>query len=322
MGKSFWRQLKKPILVLAPMEDVTDFAFRHIIAKYSKGKGGNYVTYTEFVAADGLVFADEKGRKKLLSKLKYSEIERPIVAQIFSSKPENIEKAARIAEELGFDGVDINMGCPDRSIEKQGAGAALIKNPDLAVELIEAAQRGAPHLPISVKTRIGYAENEVGEWVPKLLETGIEALTIHARTRNELSKVPANWEVIKQVVEIRDALQSNTLIIGNGDVRDVEDAYKKAKESGADGVMIGRGIFGNPWGMSAYKPTLKEKLVALIEHTKLFENTFADIKSFATMKKHFASYVAGFEGAKEMRIQLMEADNAQGVAHIIENTQQ
>tara|TARA_B100000745_G_scaffold94511_1_gene59677 strand:- start:24258 stop:25175 length:918 start_codon:yes stop_codon:yes gene_type:complete len=303
------------------MEDVTDTAFRSVIAKHSKGKGGEYVTFTEFTSADGIVFADEKGQRKLRKKLQFEESERPIVAQIFSATPEHIRKAADLVKELGFDGVDINMGCPDRAVEKQGAGASLIKDPKLAQEIIYAAKEGAGCLPVSVKTRIGYEKNELSEWLPTLLETRPAAVTLHARTRKELSKVPARWELIKEAVAIRDSLCSQTLIIGNGDVQNIEHAQQLAEESEADGVMIGRGIFGNPWGMSNYKPTLEEKLEALIEHTKLFEKEFTGTKSFATMRKHFSSYVEGFSGAKELRMQLMKCDMAKEVEKVIRGYQ-
>jgi len=318
---NFWKQLEKPFFAVAPMEDVTDAAFRYIIAKYSKSNGGKYVTFTEFISADGLVFADEKGIKKLLAKLRFTENERPVVAQLFTATPSHMKAATRIVAELGFDGVDINMGCPDKSVEKQGAGAALIQNPTLAIELICAARDGIHDakrdIPISVKTRIGYNKNELETWLPVLLEQEPAVVTIHARTRNELSNVPADWNTIRQAVEIRDKLKSKTLIVGNGDVASVSVARKRATDTLADGVMIGRGAFGNPWVMSDYKPTIEEKLLVLIEHTHKFEKEFTDIKSFATMRKHFSSYVGGFSGAKELRIKLMECNNAGEVEAII-----
>ncbi|MAJ97058.1 MAG: tRNA-dihydrouridine synthase [Parcubacteria group bacterium] len=319
---NFWETLEKPFFVCAPMEDVTDAAFRSIIAKYSKGTGGKYVTFTEFTSADGLVFADEKGQKKLRMKFKFGEKERPIVAQIFSATPEHIEKAAAVALECGFDGVDINMGCPDRSVEKQGAGAALIKNPQLAQEIIYAAKKGAGDLPVSVKTRVGYDKVELKQWLTILLETNPAAITLHARTRKQMSKVPAQWNLIADAVAIRDAFfdakKQKTLIIGNGDVVSIMHARERAEESGADGVMIGRGMFGNPWAMSEYIPTLEEKLAVLMEHSDLFEKVFDGKKSFATMRKHFSSYVEGFEGAKQLRIALMACADAAQVREVIE----
>jgi nifR3 family TIM-barrel protein len=346
--KGFWDTLPRPFFVLAPLANVTDAAFRRVIATYSK-PAGPAVFWTEFVSADGLVLAHEEGKKKLLRDLVYTEAERPIVAQFFTANPEHMEKAAALARELGFDGVDINMGCPDKSIEKQGAGAKLITTPDIAREIIRAAKRGAGDLPVSVKTRLGYNKDILEEWLPVLLEEGPAAITIHARTRKEMSKVAAHWDRVKRAVEIRNEMKSNTLILGNGDALDIEDARKKAEESGADGVMLGRAIFGKPWlfsdpsenrllrvhDFSAEKslspravalrslsedgsPSVYDRLQITIEHTKLFEELLGDIKNFAIMKKHFKAYVEGFDGAKELRIKLMDTHNAQEVENAVE----
>ncbi len=297
------------------MADVTDAAFRRIIAKYGKPD----VTWTEFVSADGLVRAPEEGKKKLLKDLEYDESERPIVAQLFSSVPEHMEQAARLCQELGFDGIDINMGCPDKGIEKQGCGAAMIKNPQKAREIIRAAMKGASNLPVSVKTRIGYNKNEISTWIPELLAEKPAAITVHCRTRKEMSKVPARWEHIREVTALRDALSPETLIIGNGDVTDMEDAKKKCELFGADGAMIGRGIFGNPWRFrkDKYIPSVKEKLEVMLEHTKLFEELLGTTKNFALMKKHYKAYVNDFDGAKELRIKLMETENYEQVHEIV-----
>jgi nifR3 family TIM-barrel protein len=301
--KNFWKKLPKPFFCLAPMADVTDPAFRKLISKYGKP----HVFWTEFVSADGL--CSNKGKEALLNDLKYSKKEKPIVAQIFTSKPENMKKAAKIIYELGFDGIDINMGCPDKKVEKQGAGAKLIKNPSLARELIRSAKIGAPKLPISVKTRIGYSKNELKTWLPELLKEKPSAITIHFRTRKQMSKAKADWENASVAVKIRDRLSKETLIIGNGDVKDIEDAKKKAKNTGVDGVMIGRAIFGNPWLFLDKKNiSSKEKIQALIEHIKLFEK-LCGYKPFNIMKKHFKAYVSGWNGAKKLRIKLMEAEN-------------
>jgi len=344
----FWSKLKKlalsedrPILVLAPMADVTDAAFRRIIIKYSRygGRdigdgskesmpaeafrvGGPDAMWTEFVSAEGLCHPE--GRKKLLIDLSYTEVERPIVAQLFSSKPEKMFEAAKLVRKLGFDGLDINMGCPDRSIEKSGAGAALMKNPKLAREIIRAAKKGAGKLPVSVKTRIGYNKNELATWLPELLAEEPAVVTIHARTRKEMSDVPARWEEVKRAVEIRDSLKSKTLIFGNGDVIDLADARSKAKETGADGVMLGRAIFGNPYLFSNKKSPEefngpKHKLEVMLEHTKLFDELFCGVKNFAVMKKHYKAYVNGFDGAKELRVKLMTADNFSDVENIVKN---
>ena len=317
--KNFWETLPKPFFALAPLADVTDAAFRRVIAKYSK-PAGPAVIYTEFVSADGLALAPEEGRAKLMRDLVFSEEERPIVAQFFTAIPEHMEKAAALAAKLGFDGVDLNMGCPDRTIEKQGAGAKLTLNPKLAQKLIAAAKRGAPGLPVSVKTRLGYNKDVLEELLPVLLEAEPAAVVLHARTRKEMSKVDAHWDRVKRAVEIRNEKGSKTLIVGNGDVKDLTDARQKAEESDADGVMLGRAIFGRPWLFSnsqEYENTLT-KLRILIEHTKLFEKLLGDIKNFAIMKKHFKAYVEGFPGAKELRVKLMEAENAAEVEGLVE----
>lgn len=343
----FWSQLPQPFFALAPMADVTDAAFRQIIA--SRGKPD--VLWTEFVSADGLM---SPGREVLKRDLLFSPGEHPIVAQIFGSNPKNIEGAAKLCAELGFDGIDINMGCPDKSIEKQGAGACMMKTPDVAIEVIRAAKRGAPNIPISVKTRVGYNTVELDTWIPTLLNEGIAALTIHARTRKEMSKVPAKWGYVAQVVKMRDALGVQTKIIGNGDVIDREDGEKKAKETGCDGIMVGRAIFGNPWlfdtsrkivqkgnwnlpwyarflparfakkfngGDARYTVSavsISDRLSTLVAHAQLFQKLLGDIKSFAIIKKHVKAYIHGFDGAKELRMKIMdEAKNAESLEKIV-----
>lgn len=321
---NFWETLPRPFFVQAPMEDVTDAAFRQLIARFGKPastrrgstwRGGPDVMYTEFTSADGLVLAPEPGKQSILKKLLYSETERPIVAQLFSAIPERMEKAARLAAELGFDGIDINMGCPDRSIEKSGCGASLMKNPTLARELIRAAQTCG--LPVSVKTRIGYNENELATWLPELLAENPAAVALHARTRKEMSDVPAHWDVVSDAVAIRDTLGSKALIIGNGDVKDLDDARKRVAETGCDGVMLGRAIYSNPWLYAKREtpPSPQEKIDALIEHIRLFDSLLPT-SNFATMKKHFKAYIGGWDGSKELRVRLMEtstAEEAQGI---------
>lgn len=381
----FWKDIheraqaeNRPLYVLAPMADVTDCAFRKMINKYGKPD----VTWTEFVSADGLIRATPEGKSKLMRDLLYNVRdensisdtmidERPIVAQLFSSNPEYMKQACKLVAELGYDGIDINMGCPDKGIEKQGCGSAMIKTPKKAQEIIRAAKEGAvradgTRIPVTVKTRIGYNKNELETWLPALLEAGPAVITLHARTRKEMSKVPARWEHVARAVQIRDeffakinafenTLHEKTLILGNGDVLSIQDGYEKCKATGADGAMIGRGIFGNPWlfrnligdaGASdviktssankdggctdtekntgapgpAYVPTIEEKLNAMVEHTQIFETHLGDIKNFAIMKKHYKAYVNGFDGAKELRMELMEkANTARDVKEIVEN---
>ncbi len=350
--QNFWQELPRSFFVQAPLANVTDAAFRRVIAKYGKPS----VMYTEFTSADGLVRASEEGKAKLMRDLLFSEAERPIVAQFFTAWPEMMERAAALAAELGFDGIDINMGCPDTAIEKQGAGAKLIQNPRLAQELIAAAKRGAPGLPVSIKTRLGYNKDILEEWLPALLEARPAAVAIHLRTRKEMSKVPAHWERMVRAVEIRNQCQGDTLpsertlIIGNGDLKDIADAKEKIGATDADGAMLGRALFGTPWLFAQAKEkydekksgarsaeesssgeinrlltppeesfaSLKKRLRIAIEHTKLFEELLGDIKSFAIMKKHFKAYAEGFPGARELRMELMETTNAAEVEAVIE----
>ncbi len=339
--KNFWEKLPKPFFCLAPMADVTDAAFRCIINKYGKPD----VNWTEFVSADGL---SSPGREILKNNLIFSKKEKPIVAQLFSSNPEKMRQASCYVASLGFDGIDINMGCPDRSVEKQGAGAAMMKDMTKAGEIIQAVKDGIKdsknkNITVSVKTRIGYNKNQINEWIPFLLSQNIDALTVHARTRKEMSLVPARWEHVKEVVEIRNKMGVKTKIIGNGDVKDLEQGRQLAIETGCDGIMIGRGIFGNPWlfrgknnskfspvlgggrtrGQTSSKilinftPTIEQKLKVMLEHTKLFEKLLGKVKNFAVMKKHYKAYVNGFEGAKELRVELMDTKSASEVEIIV-----
>ena len=317
--ESFWTRLPKPFFVLAPMADVTDAAYRSLIAR----KGKPDVTWTEFVSADGLYYTREKkgipdDENPLMRDLQFTDAERPIVAQLFSSNPETMAYAAKLCAELGFDGVDINMGCPDKSIEKQGCGAAMIKNPEKAKEIIKAARE--PGLPVSVKTRIGYNQEAIDEWLSALLEEDLPALTVHLRTRKEMSSVPAHWELMSRVVALRDRIAPSTLIIGNGDVADLADGKLKVEETGCDGVMIGRGIFGNPWvfaGRTLEDTTPEERLGALLEFARAFE-TMQPAKSFHLVRKHVKAFATGFDGAAELRGKLMETTSAAEMEAVLE----
>ena len=318
------------------MANVTDAAFRIMIAKYGKPD----VMWTEFVSADGLM---SPGRKQLLNDLKFTEKERPIVAQLFSGHPQAMHDAAKLVAKLGFDGLDINMGCPDRAVEKQGGGAAMMKDKEAAFGVLAAAREGVraanrkgAAIPVSVKTRIGYNKVDM-PWLQALLSLKdgssptIPALTVHLRTRKEMSDVPAHWELMPEIVKLRDQVQSDispgerTLIIGNGDVASMLDAEEKAKVSGCDGVMVGRGIFGKPWFFADMKnpaqdKSPKERLEIMLEHATLFEKLFGGkkrVKNFAVMKKHFKAYVSGWDGAKELRVKLMESSDFVEVKKIV-----
>ncbi|HEY1041963.1 MAG TPA: tRNA-dihydrouridine synthase [Candidatus Paceibacterota bacterium] len=317
--ESFWNTLPKPFFVLAPMADVTDPAYRSLIA--SAGKPD--VTWTEFVSADGLYhMRDKKGipddENPLMRDLQFTSEERPIVAQLFSSNPESMAYAAQLCAELGYDGIDINMGCPDKSIEKQGAGAAMIKNPEKAKEIIRAARTAG--IPVSVKTRIGYNQESIDEWLPNLLEENLPALTVHLRTRKEMSKVPAHWDLMPHIVALRDRIAPDTKIIGNGDVETIAEARQKAHDTGCDGVMIGRGIFGNPWvfaGRAKEDTPRDDKLAALLSFARDFEK-LQPAKSFHLVRKHVKAFTAGFEGSAQLRAALMETQSADDMERVIE----
>ncbi len=332
-SNGFWLDMKKPFFCLAPMANVTDSVFRKLFAKYGKPD----VTWTEFVSADGL---NSKGKKRLLKDLEYTNKERPIVAQLFTGHPEEMYRACKLVAELGFDGIDINMGCPDKAVEKQGGGASLIKNPKLALEIIESARKGVHDaykkrnkkkfpkkvIPISVKTRLGYNKIDL-DWIKILLEQDLPALTVHLRTRKEMSLVDAHWDLMSEIVKLRDAISPSTKIIGNGDIISKKDGEEKIAKYGCDGVMVGRGVFGKPWffGDVTHPGTnadvthmqISFRLGVMVEHAKAFEKAFKNIKSFDIMKKHFKAYVSGWDGAKELRIELMGAKSAKEVESIV-----
>jgi len=307
--KGFWAGLKKPIMALSPMDDVTDAAFRLLIAR----RGRPDVFYTEFVSVDGLCSAE--GYPRLLKDLKYDASERPIVAQLFGDKPELFRRAAGLVSDLGFDGVDINMGCPVKAVVNTGSGASLIKTPELAQDIVSATIEGAGRMPVSVKTRIGYNRIESVEWCERLLETNPAAIIFHLRTKKEMSMVPAHWEEMPRLVET--ARGSGVLILGNGDIRTLDEAERKAAETGCDGIMLGRAIFGNPWLFNrAVGPndiTLADRFAAMIEHARLYEQMFTGEKNFLMMRKHLMAYGSGFPGAKEFRVSLEQINCAADV---------
>ncbi|MGI6103076.1 MAG: tRNA dihydrouridine synthase [Patescibacteria group bacterium] len=316
MTRGFWDNLPQPFFVLAPMANVTDTVFRQIIRKYSRPD----VMYTEFVSCDGLCSA---GRERLLRDLQFVPAERPLVAQVFGATPEHFYETAKLVVSLGFDGIDINMGCPDRAVVRQGAGAALIRTPLLAQAIVRATRDGVRDagsaIPVSVKTRLGFQADEAERWLPHLLELDLPALTVHARTKKELSEVPAHWDRLSAVVAL--AAGTSTHIIGNGDVTSIEDARAKSAASGVDGVMLGRAIFGNPWLFrdNTERPPVPEVLRVVVEHTELYETTWGAAKPFDLMKKHYKAYVTGFPGAHELRIELMACRDAESVRRTVES---
>jgi nifR3 family TIM-barrel protein len=331
MITGFWSKLPKPIFALAPMHDVTDAAFRNIIAKYGKPD----VFYTEFASTEALM--SEKGHDKVMHYLKFSDVEHPIVAQVFGSKSEKFYETTKLVASLGFDGIDINMGCPEKNAVKGGSCAGLFHTPDIAQELILACKQGAKdyaaelgtaEIPVSIKIRIGDTKVDWQNWISKLLAAQPAAIAIHLRTRKEMSKVPAHWEVMPDIVKFIDentTPETRPRILGNGDIKDIVEAKKMIEETNCDGVMLGRAIFGNPWlftdahsNEQPTPPTLHERLEVLLEHTKLYERYFTGTKAFDIMKRHFKAYIAGFDGAADLRTQLYETKNSHDVETVVE----
>ncbi len=329
-SNEFWKKLAKPIFALAPMHDVTDAAFRNIIAKYGKPD----VLYTEFVSTEALM--SEKGHDKVMHYLKFSDVEHPIVAQVFGCKPEKFYETTKLVASQGFDGVDINMGCPEKNAVKGGSCAGLFHTPDVAQQLILACKQGAKDyakehgteaIDVSIKIRIGDTKVDWENWITALLKAEPSAIAIHLRTRKEMSKVPAHWEVMPDIIKfINDHTtpENRPVILGNGDVPNITEAKNLIRETGCDGVMLGRAIFGNPWLFTnahseepLTPPTLEERLKVLLEHTKLYEKYFDGTKPFDIMKRHFKAYVAGFDGAAELRAQMFETKSAADLEIVI-----
>jgi len=310
---SFWDALPRPFLCLAPMSNVTDSAMRLILARHAKPD----VIFTEFVSTAGL--CSKKGRSRLLPDLRYDPCERPIVAQFFGREPEEFRSSAMLAAELGFDGIDINLGCPDKSVLRQGSGSGLIREPALVAEIVEAAREGG--LPVSVKTRTGYSHAIIDEWIPLLAAMNPAAISLHGRTRRQRYSGLADWGHIARAAEIAKA--AGIPLIGNGDVQSYREAVEKAERFGVDGVMIGRAAMGNPWVFSAETErsalTQRELLRVVIEHAEVYEEHYTGIKSFANLRKQLKDYVADFNGAKTLRMALVQTNSAREVRQVIED---
>lgn len=305
MSPFSWKELKKPFFTLAPMEDVTDTSFRRVVIK----AGSPDVFFTEFTSTDGIF---SKGRERVIHRFKYENIEQPLIAQIWGTNPENFFKTAGLVKELGFAGIDINMGCPVSHIIKNGACSGLINTPALASEIIKATQNGSGGLPVSVKTRIGSDEENINGWISHLLTHNLDALTVHFRTVKEQSKVPAHWEYSPRVVALRNEISPNTVLIGNGDVLSKKQAEKYFNEYGIDGYMVGRGIFHNPWFFAKddqRERSIKEKFELMKYHVTLHEITWGTFRNYHALKRFFKIYVNGFDGAAEMREELMKTNN-------------
>jgi tRNA-dihydrouridine synthase len=312
--KNFWQDLPKPFFILAPMEAVTDVVFRHVV----EAAGGPDVYFTEFTNAAS--YYSEKGRASTRGRLAFTEDEHPMVAQIWGNTPEYFAFMGRGLADLGFAGIDINMGCPAKDVVKTGAGSGLIRDPQRAAELIAAAKESG--LPVSVKTRLGdIRTDELKGWLTHILQQDVVNLTIHLRTRKEMSKVPAHYELIPEIVKLRNEIAPQTLLTINGDVRDREHGLELVKEYGVDGVMIGRGIFTDPFAFAKEKREhSREELLGLLHlQLDLFDkyNEELEPRKFDPLKRFFKIYVRGFEGAAELRDELMHTKNTQEVRAVL-----
>lgn len=313
--KSFWHDLPRPFFILAPMEAVTDVVFRHVVAHAARPD----VFFTEFTNAAS--FVSPKGAHSTRGRLTFTSDEHPMVAQIWGNTPSHFADMARGLAEMGYKGIDINMGCPDKAVVRQGSGSGLINAFQESAALIAAAKEGG--LPISVKTRLGNTRvEEWHSWLKHLLEQDIANLTIHLRTRKEMSKVPAHFELIPTIKALRDEIAPHTLLTINGDIRDRAHGEALVEEYGVDGVMIGRGIFQNPYAFApagSVAPT-KTQLIELLEYHLALHDSYAsslEPRRFEPLKRFFKIYIRDFPGAAELREQLMHSKDTNEVRQLI-----
>ncbi|MEB8067396.1 tRNA dihydrouridine synthase [Mammaliicoccus fleurettii] len=314
MKENFWSELPRPFFILAPMEDVTDIVFRHVVSEAARPD----VFFTEFTNTES--FCHPEGIHSVRGRLTFSEDEQPIVAHIWGDKPEHFREMSIGMAEMGFKGIDLNMGCPVANVAGKGKGSGLILRPETAAEIIQAAKAGG--LPVSVKTRLGYYKiEEWKDWLKHVFEQDIANLSIHLRTRKEMSNVDAHWELIEAVKNLRDEIAPNTLLTINGDIPDRKTGLELATKYGIDGVMIGRGIFHNPFAFEKEprEHTSKELLELLRLHLTLFEKySTNEAKQFKSLRRFFKIYVRGMRGAGELRNQLMNTNTADEVRALLD----
>lgn len=324
---NFWKHTNDPFFVLAPMEDVTDTVFREVVMSVSDPKILN-ILFTEFTSTDGLL--DARGFEKVAQRLIVNPSENELrqkrntklVAQIWGNNPNKFLKTAQLITKMNhFDGIDINMGCPVKKVVKKASCSALIQFPELATDIINATQEGT-HLPISIKTRIGFNSVTTEPWISTLLKTHPAAITIHGRTQKQQSDGKADWNEIGKAIALRNKLSPNTKILGNGDVETYLDGQTKITEHKIDGVMVGRGIFKNPWMFNAAEQAIAidERFRLLLLHTQLFEKTWGIQKNFNELKRFYKIYIHSFSGAGSIRAQLMECKNYHDVYTILSKT--
>ncbi|MCG1010870.1 tRNA-dihydrouridine synthase [Salinicoccus sp. ID82-1] len=301
MKDNFWRDLPRPFFVLAPMEDVTDVVFRHVVAEAARPD----VFFTEFTNSDSYCHPD--GKQSVRGRLTFTEDEQPMVAHIWGDNPEHFRQMSIGMAEEGFKGIDLNMGCPVANVAGKGKGSGLIRRFEVAAELIQAAKAGG--LPVSVKTRLGYTElEERHAWLTHVFQQDIANLSIHLRTRKEMSKVDAHWELIAEIKKLRDEIAPDTLLTINGDIPDRATGMELAEKYGVDGVMIGRGIFKNPFAFEEEpREHSSQELLDLLKIHLDLHDKYSEIepRKYAPLHRFFKIYVKGFKGAGELRNQLM-----------------
>jgi len=316
MKDNFWRDLPRPFFILAPMEDVTDVVFRHVISHAARPD----VFFTEFTNTESFCHPD--GRTSVRGRLTFTEDEQPIVAHIWGDKPEYFREMSIGMKEMGFNGIDINMGCPVHNVAAKGKGSGLIRRPDVASEIIQAAKAGG--LPVSVKTRLGYTDvEEWRDWLTHVLQQDIANLSIHLRTRKEMSQVPAHWELIADIKKLRDQVAPDTLLTINGDIPDRKTGLELVEQYGVDGIMIGRGVFKNPFAFEKEpREHSHEELLELLQlHLDLFDKYSKEFepRPFKPLLRFFKIYVKGFRGASELRNQLMNTKSTDEVRAILKD---
>lgn len=326
---------KKNLIALSPMDGITDEVFRLIQSQIAKPD----LIFTEFVSAEGI----SHGGVKLYDTLLFSKQERPIIGQLFGKDPDIFYKAAVILSHLAFDGIDINMGCPAKTVVRHGSGAALIDNPELAIKIINSTRQGINDYfnkevkitdlslnkktlvaikrnqkysdldkkeiikpTLSVKTRLGINESTIKDWAKILLDQDLDFLSIHGRTLKQAYRDKADWSAIHQVSKM--AKDKRTKIFGNGDIESRQQGIEYCKKYNLDGVLIGRASAGNPWLFNDYSATPKEKFSAMLLHAQLFEKIFPH-RRFDSLRKHFLLYTSSFPQAKSLRSKLVRLNS-------------
>ena len=314
MTTNFWAELPKPFFILAPMEDVTDVVFRHVV----KAAGAPDVFFTEFTNSDSFCHPD--GIESVRGRLAFTEDEQPMVAHIWGDKPAFFREMSIALADMGFKGIDLNMGCPVPNVAERGKGSGLILRPDVAAELIAAAKAGG--LPVSVKTRLGFTDTaEMESWISHLLRQDIANLSVHMRTRKEMSKVDAHWELIPQIVKLRDEIAPQTMITINGDILDRRMGLALAEKYGVDGLMIGRGIFKNPYAFEKEpKEHTPKEMIDLLRLQLDLQDQFSEQvpRSIVGLHRFFKIYVKGFPGANDLRVSLMNTKSTAEVREILD----